>query len=400
MAATMKIQKLRFPEFESEWEIKKVEQVLKRVGKPVTVENDQKYQQIGIRSHGKGLFHKELVTGEELGGKRVFWVVPDSFIVNIVFAWEQAVAKTTSLEKGMIASHRFPMFQSQEKHPVDLDFILYFFLTKKGKAILEAASPGGAGRNKTLGQKEFERQKIFYPVLPEQKKIAAFLRTIDTRIHQLNRKKALLEQYKKGVMQQIFSQEIRFKNDDGKEFSAWEEKKAKTVFRNHTNKNHNGDLPILAITQDKGVVPRDSIDKEIQSSESSVLSYKIVMPGDFVISLRSFQGGIEYCKIMGICSPAYTVLRASIEICNAFFKQYLKKESFIRQLKNTVVGIREGKQISFDAFSGLMLPLPTLPEQQKIANFLSTLDRQINQMAQQLERMQTFKKGLLQQMFV
>lgn len=88
-----------------DWEIQRIDQVVKRVRQPVEVEAETQYQQIGIRSHGKGLFYKELVTGEALGNKSVFWIEPNCFIVNIVFAWEQAVGKTTNSEIGMIASH-------------------------------------------------------------------------------------------------------------------------------------------------------------------------------------------------------------------------------------------------------------------------------------------------------
>lgn len=408
-ATAIKIPALRFPEFEGEWEIKKVEQVLKRVGKPVTVENDQMYQQIGIRSHGKGLFHKELVTGEELGGKRVFWVVPDSFIVNIVFAWEQAVAKTTAFEEGMIASHRFPMFQSQEKHPVDLDFILHFFLTNKGKVILEAASPGGAGRNKTLGQKEFERQKIFYPTLPEQQKIAAFLTTIDTRIQQLSRKKALLEQYKKGVMQRIFSQEIRFKDEGGKEFPAWEEKRLGEIFERVTRKNNEDNQNVLTISAQQGLVSQqDYFNKSVASKD--LKGYYLLHKGDFAYN-KSYSNGyplgaikrlIKYDK--GVVSTLYICFKIQPSNSEEYFEQYFESGFLNSEIhKIAQEGARNHGLLNISVvefFKDIYLPRPSIAEQQKIAAFLSTLDRQINLVSQQLERMQAFKKGLLQQMFV
>ncbi len=103
---------------------------------------------------------------------------PNSFILNIVFAWERAVTKTTEKELGMIASHRFPMYKPKE-NVADLDYITKFFITHKGKYILEMASPGGAGRNKTLGQKEFENSTICLPSYEEQKKIGRYLEVFD-----------------------------------------------------------------------------------------------------------------------------------------------------------------------------------------------------------------------------
>lgn len=186
-----------------DWTLKKISQVTDRIVEKVAVDANTKYQQIGIRSHGKGIFHKEHVTGESLGNKRVFWVQNDVFIVNIVFAWEQAVAKTTDKEAGMIASHRFPMYKPQ-KGKLDLDFLLILFLTKKGKYLLELASPGGAGRNKTLGQKEFEKLKIEIPSYEEQLKISSLLKAIDKKIELVNSQLNKTQTFKKGLLQQMF----------------------------------------------------------------------------------------------------------------------------------------------------------------------------------------------------
>src|SRR5215510_7103469 len=94
--------KLRFPEFKENWVKTRIRNITDRISIPVNVERDQLYTQIGVRSHGKGLFHKQPVTGKELGNKRVFWVQENLFVLNIVFAWEHAVAKTTQNELGTI----------------------------------------------------------------------------------------------------------------------------------------------------------------------------------------------------------------------------------------------------------------------------------------------------------
>ena len=251
-----------------------------------------------------------------------------------------------------------------------------------------------------INKKNFFSLKVVFPCNEEQQKIAAFLSSVDTKIEQLSKKKTLLEQYKKGMMQKLFSQEIRFKDEQGKDFPDWNETKAGHIFTSHTNKKHNSDLPILAATQDRGVIPRNETGLEIQSSARSIASYKVIEPGDFVISLRSFQGGVEYSKHLGIGSPAYTVLKPRVEIVNDFFRYYFKKEDFISRLRNTIIGIRDGKQIPYGDFAAMRLSVPSIKEQQKIANFLSAIDKKIELVAEQLKRAQTFKKGLLQQMFV
>src|SRR5690606_14199625 len=145
---------------------------------------------------------------------------------------------------------------------------------------------------------------INLPKYSEQKKIADFLALIDERIQTQIKIINHLQSLIKGFCQKLFLQELRFKSKERKFFPEWQYKKGNFVFENVSDKNHNSDIPILAITQDKGAVPRDMIDYSINVTENSVSNYKVVKKGDFIISLRSFQGGIEYSKYTGICSPA------------------------------------------------------------------------------------------------
>lgn len=191
-----------------DWALYSISDIVDRVKKSITPEPETLYREIGIRSHCKGIFHKEEVTGASLGNKSVFWIQPDCFVVNIVFAWEHAIAKTTEAEVGMIASHRFPMYEPK-KGVLDLDYLLYYFKTARGKHLLGLASPGGAGRNKTLGQGEFAKLKIPVPSLAEQKSIVAVLSEADREIELLKQQIATLKEQKKGLMQKLLTSEIR-----------------------------------------------------------------------------------------------------------------------------------------------------------------------------------------------
>ena len=173
------------------------------------------------------------------------------------------------------------------------------------------------------------------------------------------------------------------------------------LFEPIVNKNHNSDLPVLAITQDQGAVPRDMIDYNVIVSDKSIAGYKVVEVGDFIISLRSFQGGIEYSYYKGLCSPAYIVLRRKNElICNDFYRHYFKSARFIQDLNRNLEGIRDGKMVSYQQFSEIMLPFPPLPEQRRIAQALTALDELIAATNEKLEQMKAYKKGLMQQLFV
>ena len=156
----------------SEWPVVKLGEVLRHVPRPVNVQFDGMYREIGIRSHGKGLFHKAPISGVELGDKRVFFVEPGDFVLNIVFAWEGAVGLVSDAERDMTASHRFPTFRSDEQR-LDLRFLLLFFRTPTGVESLGRVSPGGAGRNRTLNRTAFLALEIPLPPLPEQQRLVA-----------------------------------------------------------------------------------------------------------------------------------------------------------------------------------------------------------------------------------
>ncbi|MBI5510440.1 MAG: restriction endonuclease subunit S [Deltaproteobacteria bacterium] len=202
--------------------------VLQRATTAVRVEPNAVYREIGIRSHGKGLFHKEPVTGAALGDKRVFAVVPRSLVFNIVFAWEGAVAVTSDREQGMIASHRFPMFVPTDDDLVDVGFLRRFFQSRLGIRLLGDASPGGAGRNRTLNQKFTSEIHLPVPPIREQRKIAAILSSVDDAIVKAE---AVIEQVqvvKKGLMHQLLNRGMpgrhtKFKQTEiGRVPASWE----------------------------------------------------------------------------------------------------------------------------------------------------------------------------------
>jgi type I restriction enzyme, S subunit len=180
---------------------------------------------------------------------------------------------------------------------------------------------------------------------------------------------------------------------------GWLQKTGDYLFDQINERNHEPGLPVLAITQEHGAIPRHMIDYHVSVTEKSIESYKVVHVGDFIISLRSFQGGIEYSQYNGTCSPAYVILRRRVEGSNEYFKHYLKTDRFIQILTKNLEGLRDGKMISYSQFSELILPTPTPLEQQKIANCLTSLDNMITAQARKVDALKTHKKGLMQQLF-
>ena len=176
----------------------------------------------------------------------------------------------------------------------------------------------------------------------------------------------------------------------------WEVKKASEIFNNYSNKKHDGNLPVLSSTQNLGIIPRDSLNINIKYDKENISSYKKVDAGDYVISLRSFQGGIEYSEYDGLVSPAYTVIKNLIPISATYYKEYFKTPEFISRLNSSIYGIRDGKQIGYEDFSDLLLHNPPYIEQEKIAKIIGVCDRVIQLKESLLSEKNILKKWLLE----
>lgn len=239
----------------------------------------------------------------------------------------------------------------------------------------------------------FEKIEIPLPPLPEQEAIANILWKVDENIEKTQNMIEKLELRNKWLEQKLLTWKTRLK------WFNWEFKKlsADKIFKSVSIKN----LPneeLLSATQEQWIIPRSMLEWRVTMPTSEAKSYKLVVPWNFVISLRSFQWGLEYSKYRWIVSPAYTVLDHILPICDDYYKYYFKSYDFIWHLSIAVVWIRDWKQISFDDFCTLNLPYPEIEEQKAIANILNKANEQLNKYEQKLEKLQELKKWLMQQL--
>ena len=189
---------------------------------------------------------------------------------------------------------------------------------------------------------------------------------------------------------------IRFKGFT----DPWEQRKAKNLFVSTADKGH-PELPVLSATQDRGIIRRDENSINIYHDKKNEKGYKRVLPGQFVIHLRSFQGGFAHSAIEGITSPAYTVFGFSEpEKHNPnYWKYVFTSKEFIRRLETVTYGIRDGRSISYDEFLTMDFVYPTQDEQTEIANYLDTLDRLITLHQRKYNKLLNVKKSMLEKMF-
>lgn len=372
-----------------EWEEKTFSEILSENKIPIPKPTNG-YERLGIRSHGKGTFHEYVPAGEGLDVDTMYVVKAYNLILNITFAWEQAIAVTDDKDDGKLVSHRFPQYKFNDGF--DWHYFKYDILDKKLKHELGLASPGGAGRNRVLNKSDFLKIKRVVPCLNEQKKIARFLSTIDDIITTTEAELTAWQERKKGVMQKIFNREVRFKADDGSEFPEWEEKKLGEVCEygniRGEGKNYVGTENML---KDFGGV-------DLKDSEKKNVGY-LYEVGDILMSnIRPYLKKVWTADRKGVCSADVLVFHP-VSVMFNYLHCVIASEFFIANVMSTAKGSKMPRGDK-EHIMEMKVPVPSLPEQKKIADCLSSLEDVINQIKAELSAWKEFQKGLLQQMFV
>ena len=382
-----------------EWTEYAIADCLKRVERPVEVKPDEMYTQIGIRSHGKGLFYKEPVNGKSLGNKSVFWIEPNCFVLNIVFAWEQAIGKTTQKEVGMIGSHRFPMYQPINER-IDIDYLISYLMTKRGKDILEEASRGGAGRNRTLGQERFMNSKIVLPTPIEQKKIAAIL-TMQDKVIELEREKIEeIKKVKRFFLEKMFPKksetvpEIRFKGFT----TPWEQRKFEECFGERRERTETENEDTLLSCAINGMFLNSELFGHFRGT--TTIGYLKVKKNDLILSAQNLHLGNANVNLRfehGIISPAYKVydlINCEPNFVQAWVKKEDTKNFFLAATTEGASQCR--KNIEWSTLKRQIIMMPSYEEQEKIGQYFANLDNLITLHQRKLEEEKKKKKALMQ----
>lgn len=406
-----KVPKLRFKEFSNEWEEKKLEEISELIDgdRGKNYPNEKEILEKGILflstsnfSDNKLILNKknryisqekfDLLTKGKVTSQDLIITLRGS-IGNIV-VFENDKFSTAFINAQMMIIR--PNINNKY-------YLYYLFQTLKSKKEIENMSSGSA--QPQLTKKDLKSFKLFYPSFQEQEKIANFLSSVDKKISLIEEKLELFKEYKKGVMQKIFSQELRFKDNEGNDYPEWEEKRLGDILEEYIEKSTiNNQYQTLSSTATGLYLQEEYFNRQIASVNN--IGYKILLKNQLVFSPQNLWLGnininIKYER--GIVSPSYKIfnLKGNIILIN-YFKNLIKIPRMLEAYKNAS---EQGasvvrRNLDMEQFMNIYINLPTLEEQQKIADFLSSIDTKIEKIEKKLENLKEFKKGLLQQMFV
>ena len=351
------------------------------------------------------------IQSSDIQKDRLFGVIPQKFISeeglqnstaklipknSIAIVTRVGVGKLAIIDQDYTTSQDF---LSLSNFNGDTQFIAYsiYRMLQKESTQLQGTSIKGITKEDLL------LKIISLPEIEEQSAIGSLFRTLDNLLSSYKDNLANYQSLKATMLSKMFPKagqnvpEIRLDGFEGE----WEIKRADEIFKSVSEKNK-AFLPVLSASQIDGMVLRNEIGINIKYDEATLNNYKVVKPGQFVIHLRSFQGGFALSKLEGITSPAYTIIDFIDKENNLsdFWNSILTSRDFIKRLEAVTYGIRDGKSISFKDFSSLKFANPELEEQQDIGFYFSNLDNLINSHQEKISQLETLKKKLLQDMFI
>ena len=298
-----------------------------------------------------------------------------------------------------IVSHIFAVFRPIQEY--DLYFWKYAINNETLMQRILARSTKASTMMHDLVTNDFLNETFLVPSVKEQKQIGAFLNKLDNIITLHQRKCEQTKNLKKYMLQKMFPQngakvpEIRFNGFT----HDWEQRKLGDVFKEYSEKNHT-ELSALTIIQGGGTVKREDSDRNLMYDTSNLSNYKMVRKDDFIVHLRSFEGGLEKSSLDGIISPAYHTFHSDMAD-SRFYYPYFRSYEFIKhKLVSHVYGIRDGRSIDIDGMKTIEIPYTSIEEQRKIGDYLDCLDHLITLHQRQCDELKKMKKYMLQNMFI
>ncbi|MBD8937979.1 MAG: restriction endonuclease subunit S [Prevotella stercorea] len=264
---------------------------------------------------------------------------------------------------------------------------LYSWYKKHGNVIGIRYAQGTKQQN--LSYDILEKFRIAYPNTKEQEKLNKFISLLDKRIATQNKIIEDLKKLKSAIIEKLYS-EIQ-----GKEYSY------RQLFEIINERNNRLEFSnVLSASQERGMVSREDLNLDIKFERSNINTYKIVRNGDYVIHLRSFQGGFAFSDIVGVCSPAYTIMRPKDLLEYGYLSYYFTSRQFIKSLVIVTYGIRDGRSINVDEWFDMKIVIPTKEQQRHIVRTIKVFENKIENEEMYASCLLKQKQHLLRQMFI
>ena len=397
------VPQIRFAGFADPWEQRKLGEVARRVTRknengdsdlPLTI--SAQYGLVDQRT-----FFNSQVASKDMSG--YFLLHRGEFAYNKSTSTDSPWGAIKRLEKydmGCVST----LYICFELLSGDPDFLVTYYETDRWYKAVQLIAAEGARNHGLLNiapDDFFETQICIPKRIDEQRQIGAFFDRLDSLITLHQRKYDKLCVLKKSMLDKMFPKggslypEIRFAGFT----DPWEQRKLGELFEEHSEKDRD-DLPALTIIQGGGTVHRDESNRNLQFDRNSLSNYKVVDTGDFIVHLRSFEGGLEKATCCGLVSPAYHIFRGK-NVDSDFYYLYFRSKRFIdADLKPHVYGIRDGRSIDIEGMKTIFIPWTNLAEQRRIGAFFDRLDSLITLHQRKLELLRNIKKSMLDKMFV
>lgn len=401
---------LRFPEFKEDWKEYKLSQFLTRYSETNKDGEFNIDEILSLSSHYGIVSRKELL--EDTYSNVNHLSCKKTRLNDLVYgksisaSYPYGLFKVNDYKDGLLSTLYYTFKVKETVFPKFLD--CYFSHLNRANNFLKKYVLVG-DRYITADADYLLSGKIYIPTQKEeQKKITDFLIQLNNRIVQLKEKKENLELYKKGIAQKIFSQKLRFKDENGKDFPAWEKKKFETIFKRVTTKNTENNQNVLTISAQYGLISQhDFFNKSVSGSD--VTGYYLLKKGDFAYN-KSYSKGYPMGAIKplkkyekGIVSTLYICFNLKDNSNADFYEHYFESGKINRQIhKIAQEGARNHGLLNLSVvefFKDIDILKPHIKEQEKIASFLNQISKQIALVNEQLEETRTFKKALLSKMF-
>ena len=382
---------MRFPGFTDEWLPTPLNQMVERVTRKNTGEESKVALTISAQY---GLVDQESFFNNKVASSDLshyYLLYKGDYAYNKSYStgypWG-AVKRLNMYDKGAVST-LYICFRPFDI--VDSDFIGHYFeSTKWHKGVSEIAVEGARNHGLlNIGIKDFFDTAHFIPSLAEQRKIANLLSLIDERIATQNKIIEDLKKLKSAIIDKLYS------NINGGSYMYSD---LFTVVTERNNKRLYN--KVIAASQEFGMVERETLNLKVQFDEESTNTYKIIHSGDYVIHLRSFQGGFAFSRLQGICSPAYIILRPNERLEYSYFENYFTSSKFINSLRLVTYGIRDGRSINVEEWLSMKVTLPSKDEQKRIIQTIQSIQNKLINEIGILSKLESQRRYLLQTMFI